>query len=47
MKNIPVDIDGTVIYVVPENSNGELKACNGGRLSCKAQRSKTASQLKG
>ena len=29
--NVPVDIDGTVIYVVPENSNGELKACKGGR----------------
>ena len=30
VENVPVDIDGTVIYVVPENSNGELKACKCG-----------------
>ena len=40
VENVPVDIDGTVIYVVPENSNGELKACQCGRPWCKAQGSK-------
>ena len=40
MENIPVDIDGTVLYVVPENSNGEVKACKGGRHWRKAQSSK-------
>ena len=40
VENFPVDIDGTVMYVVPENSNGELKACKGGRSWCKAQSSK-------
>ena len=25
VKNVPVDFDGTVIYVVPENPSGELK----------------------
>ena len=37
VENVPVDIDGTVIYVVPEISNGELKACKGGRPWCKAK----------
>ena len=40
MENIPVDIDGTVLYVVPENSNGKVKACKGGRHWRKAQSSK-------
>ena len=40
VENVPVDIDGTVIYVVPENSNSELKACQCGRPWCKAQGSK-------
>ena len=31
VENVPVDIDGTVIYGVPENSNGELKACQCGQ----------------
>ena len=47
VENVPVDIDGTVIYVVPENSNGELKACKGGRPWCKAQSSKIKEYTKG
>ena len=47
MENIPVDIDGTVLYVVPENSNGEVKACKGGRHWRKAQSSKIKEYTKG
>ena len=31
VENVPVDVDGTVINVVPEHPNGELKACRGGQ----------------
>ena len=47
VENIPVDIDGTVLYVVPENSNGEVKACKGGRHWRKAQSSKIKEYTKG
>ena len=40
VENVPVDIDGLVVYVVPENPNSELKACEGGRSWCNAQISK-------
>ena len=47
VENVPVDIDGTVIYVVPENSNGELKACKCGRPWFKAESSKIREYTKG
>ena len=47
VENIRVGFDGTVIYVVPENTNGELKACKGGRPLCKAQSSKIKEYTKG
>ena len=45
--NVPVDIDGIVIYVVPENSDGDLKACKCGQSWCKAQSSKIKEYTKG
>ena len=47
VENVRVGFDGTVIYVVPENTNGELKACKGGRPLCKAQSSKIKEYTKG
>ena len=48
MGNVPVEIDGIVIYVVPENSDGDLKACcKGGQSWCKAQSSKIKEYTKG
>ena len=47
VENVPVDFDGIVINVVPENSNGDLKTCKGGRPWCKAQSSKIKECTKG
>ena len=47
VENVPVNIDGTVTYVVPENSNGKLKACRGRRPWFKAQSSKVEEYVKG
>ena len=46
VESVPVDFDVTVIYVVPENPSGELKACKGGRPWCKAQSNKLKSTQK-
>ena len=47
VENVPVHIDGTVIYVVLENSNGKLKICKSGRPWCKAESSKIKEYTKG
>ena len=47
VENVPVNIYKTAIYVVPENSNGKLKACRGWWPWCKAQSSKVGEYIKG
>ena len=47
VENVSVHIDGTVIYVVLENSNGKLKICKSGRPWCKAESSKIKEYTKG
>ena len=47
VENVPVDIDRTLIYVVQEISNGELKACKAGRPWYKTQSSNIKEYTKG